>query len=108
MWLRRPAADWSLDIFQTSDHAFRAQMSSLRRKLYEMMRIPKSRSDSVTVARGFSPWYSCAYRVRRGATPEPVGPWFVDVTIAARSSVAPRRQMKNNPKPWAEAHGYHP
>ena len=26
------------------------------KKLYEMMRIPKSRSDSVTVARGFSPW----------------------------------------------------
>ena len=25
------------------------------KKLYEMMRIPKSRSDSVTVARGFSP-----------------------------------------------------
>ena len=35
MWLRRPAADWSLDIFQTSDHAFRAPSSSLRRKPYE-------------------------------------------------------------------------
>ena len=29
-WQSRPGSVWSLDIFQTSDHAFRAQMSSLR------------------------------------------------------------------------------
>jgi hypothetical protein len=32
----------------------------------------KSRSDGTMVARGFSPWTQCEFRVRRGATPESI------------------------------------
>ena len=59
-------------------------------------------------SQGLQPLEHVRLQVRRGATLEPVHPWFVDDTFATRSSVAPQRQMKNDPKPWAEAHGYHP
>ena len=58
-------------------------------------------------SQGLQPLVLVRIQGRRGATPEPVRPWFVDDTFATRSSVAPRRSMKNDPKPWAEAHGYH-
>jgi hypothetical protein len=32
----------------------------------------KSRSDGTMVARGFSPWTQCEFRVRRSATPESI------------------------------------
>ena len=51
-----------------------------------------SRSDKLTIARGFSPpWKARDIVVRRGATLEPVRPRFSGVALASRSSVAPRR-----------------
>jgi hypothetical protein len=58
---------------------------------------PKSRSDGTKVARGFSPWTRCEFRVRRGATPESfarnalTNP-SIRLRLYSQSYVAPRRQ----------------
>ena len=67
-----------------------------RQKAYGIAQFLMSRSDSLTVARGFSPWNWREIVARRGATPEPVRPRFVRFTFPSRNGLNDTNPLKTS------------